>query len=77
MRKIIRFIDRIDEHEGVLMDMEYTRDENSIAHIVDLRIHNIINGIVGELVEVSPVIKVAFAANLLSFLEGENEEKEQ
>lgn len=71
MKQLIRFIDLRTEDEGVLVDMEYV-EENGEFKVLDLnslKFYNILNGTVGELVEVGIVIKLAFAAYLIKALE--------
>lgn len=67
MKNIIRLIDLHSEDEGTLIDMEYTDDEG--IKLVDLRTHVISKGTVGQLIEVDPLIKIAFASYLIKFLE--------
>jgi len=69
---IVRFIDLASETDGVLVDMEYTNDNGQI-NFVDLRIHNIINGTVGQLVEAPIGIKLGFVMYLINFLENEQQ----
>lgn len=66
-------IDMYDSQTGVLVDMEY-KLVNGIEVCLNLKIFNIINNVVGKLLEnIDPSIKIAFAANLLSILQ-ENKE---
>lgn len=68
-----RMIDMYDSQTGVLVDMEYDL-VNGNEVFLNLKIFNIINNVVGELLEnIDPMIKIAFAANLLSILQ-ENKE---
>lgn len=66
-------IDMYDSQTGVLVDMEYDLvDGNEV--FLNLKIFNIINNVVGRLLEnIDPLIKIAFTANLLSILQ-ENRE---
>ena len=68
-----RMIDMYDSQTGVLVDMEYDLvDGNEV--FLNLKIFNIINNVVGRLLEnIDPLIKIAFTANLLSILQ-ENRE---
>lgn len=68
-----RMIDMYDSQTGVLVDMEYDL-VNGNEVFLNLKIFNIINNVVGKLLEnIDPSIKIAFAANLLSILQ-ENKE---
>ena len=60
---------------GVLIDMEYEIIDG-VEKIIDVSIRNIINNIVGEIVEPSnPLYKLAFATNFLTMLEQERNKK--
>lgn len=76
MKHIFRMIDLQDSvsNDGVLVDMEYEIVDGE-EKVVDIYIHNIINNIVGEEVDVSPVIKLAFAANILQILKQQREQE--
>lgn len=67
--KIFRLIDIIDDDKtGVLVDMEYTEDEESID-INSLSIHNIIEGVVGPVLEEVPVVvTAAFCESIINIL---------
>jgi len=67
--KIFRLIDIMDDGEtGVLVDMEYTEDEESIG-IISLSIHNIIKGVVGSVLEEVPVVvAAAFCESIINIL---------
>jgi hypothetical protein len=75
MKNTIRFIDvdPEDPNSGTLVDMDYTIEEDS-HKILDLRIHSIIDGTVGELAEVDPIVKLAFAGYFLKFLESNKQD---
>jgi len=67
--KIFRLIDIIDDDKtGILVDMEYTEDEESID-IISLSIHNIIKGVVGSVLEEVPVVvAAAFCESIINIL---------
>jgi len=66
--KIFRLIDIIDDKTGILVDMEYTEDEESID-IISLSIHNIIKGVVGPVLEEVPVVvAAAFCESIINIL---------
>lgn len=68
-----RMTDMYDSQTGILVDMEYDL-VNGNEVFLNLKIFNIINNVVGKLLEnIDPSIKIAFAANLLSILQ-ENKE---
>tara|TARA_R110000868_G_scaffold399713_1_gene673682 strand:- start:284 stop:511 length:228 start_codon:yes stop_codon:yes gene_type:complete len=73
---IFRWIDLQGTKDGVLVDLFYKFVDGS-EYIIDLQVHNIINNVVGEVLEdLSPMIKIAFSANILQLLEREkNKEK--
>jgi len=62
------------EGEAGLMDLFYDRDENNEFRCLDLKVYSIINGIVGDLMELNIVLKLAIARNLLEILK-KNENK--
>ena len=62
------------EGEAGLMDLFYDRDENNELRCLDLKVYSIINGIVGDLMELNIVLKLAIARNLLEILK-KNENK--
>jgi hypothetical protein len=69
-------IDMYDASNGVLIDMEY-EIINGLERVVNLNTHNIINKVVGEVIELAnPMYKIAFASNFLKLLEQERN-KEQ
>jgi len=76
MKNTIRFIDVDPENptSGALVDMDYFLDENSQHKILDLRIHSILDGTVGELADVDPIMKLAFAGYFLKFLESNKQD---
>jgi hypothetical protein len=64
-------IDMQDSKDGVLVDMEY-EIVDGLEKVIDISIRNIINNIVGEVVQLAnPMYKLAFASNFLSLLEKE------
>ena len=68
---IFRMIDMHDTKDGVLIDMKY-KIVDGLEKVIDINIRNIINNIVGEVLELTnPMYKLAFAANFLSLLEQE------
>jgi hypothetical protein len=68
-------IDMQDAETGVLVDMEY-KMVNGLEKVIAVNVRNIINNIVGEVLELSnPMYKLAFAANMLSLLEQERKEQ--
>lgn len=68
---IFRMIDMHDDETGVLIDMKY-EIVDGLEKVIDINIRNIINNIVGEVLELTnPMYKLAFAANFLSLLEQE------
>jgi len=73
---IFRLIDLQGTSDGVLVDMIYEIVDGS-EYIIDLQVRNIINNVVGEILEdLNPLIKLAFSANALKLLEQErNKEK--
>ncbi len=73
---LFRMIDMYDASNGVLIDMEY-EIINGLERVVNLNTHNIINKVVGEVIELAnPMYKIAFASNFLKLLEQERN-KEQ
>jgi len=72
---LFRMIDMQDAETGVLVDMEY-KMVNGLEKVIAVNVRNIINNIVGEVLELSnPMYKLAFAANMLSLLEQERKEQ--
>ena len=73
---IFRWIDLQGTKDGVLVDLFYKFVDGN-EYIIDLQVHNIINNVIGEVLEdLSPMIKIAFSANILQLLEREkNKEK--
>lgn len=75
MINIFRMIDMHDSKDGVLIDMKY-EIVDGLEKVIDINIRNIINNIVGEVLELTnPMYKLAFAANFLSLLEQERNKK--
>lgn len=71
MTHIFRMIDMQDSEDGVLVDMKY-EIVDGLEKVIDINIRNIINNIVGEVLEfANPMYKLAFASNFLSILEQE------
>lgn len=72
---LFRMIDMHDKANGVLIDMKY-EIVDGLEKVIDISIRNIINNIVGEIIELAnPIYKIAFASNFLSLLEQERKEK--
>jgi len=73
---IFRWIDLQGTSDGVLVDLFY-KFVNGDEYIIDLQVRNIINNVVGEILEdINPMIKIVFSAKILSHLEQErNKEK--
>ena len=69
---LFRMIDTYeDTNTGVVIDMKY-EIVDGLEKVIDISIRNIINNIVGEVVQLAnPMYKLAFAANFLSLLEQE------
>ena len=66
---LFRMIDMHDKANGVLIDMKY-EIVDGLEKVIDISIRNIINNIVGEIIELAnPIYKIAFASNFLSLLE--------
>ena len=75
MTHIFRMIDMQDTEDGVLVDMKY-EIVDGLEKVIDINIRNIINNIVGEVLELTnPMYKIAFAANMLTLLEQERNKK--
>ena len=62
------------EGEVGLMDLFYDKNESNELRCLDLKVYSIINGIVGDLMELNIVLKLAIARNLLEILK-KNENK--
>ncbi len=73
---LFRMIDIQDaSNTGVLVDMEYEIIDG-VEKVIDISVRNIINNIVGEIVELgNPMYKLAFATNFLTLLEQERNKK--
>lgn len=72
---LFRMIDMHDLENGVLIDMRY-EIVDGLEKVIDINIRNIINNIVGEIVEMAnPMYKIAFASNFLTLLEQERNKK--
>ena len=75
MSNIFRMIDMQEGDQGVLIDMKY-EIVDGLEKVIDINIRNIINNIVGEVLELTnPMYKIAFAANMLTLLEQERNKK--
>ena len=71
MIHLFRMIDMQDSEDGVLVDMRY-EIVDGLEKVIDISIRNIINNIVGDVVQLAnPMYKLAFASNFLSLLEQE------
>lgn len=76
MMHLFRMIDMYGSKNGVVIDMEY-EIVDGFEKVIDINIRNIINNIVGEIIEMAnPMYKLAFASNFLKLLEQERN-KEQ
>ena len=62
--------------EGALIDFEYTQDKEKNFKCVDVRIHYIINNVVGEKMPINIIDKLVIAKEMLRYLENEKS-KEQ
>ena len=74
---IFRMVDMHEEEtgNGILVDMIY-EIVDGIEKVIDVKIYEIINSIVTGIVpQVSPILKVAFAGNMLKLLEIERNKK--
>jgi hypothetical protein len=68
-------IDMYGASNGVLIDMEYEIVDGE-EKVIDISMRNIINNIVGEIIEMAnPMYKIAFASNFLTILEQERNKK--
>lgn len=69
-------IDMYDSQTGVVVDMEYDL-VNGKEVVLNLKIFNVINNLVGKLVEnIEPAIKLAFATNFIYILQENRENKD-
>jgi hypothetical protein len=60
-----------DTNTGVIIDMKYEIIDG-IEKVIDINVRNIINNVVGEVIQLSnPIYKLAFASNFLKILEQE------
>jgi hypothetical protein len=74
---IFRMVDMHAEEtgSGILVDMIY-EIVDGIESVIEIKIYEIINSIVTGIVpQVSPIVKLAFASNMLKLLEIERNEK--
>ena len=68
---LFRMIDMYGSKNGVVIDMEY-EIVDGLEKVIDINVRNIINNIVGEIIEIAnPFYKIAFASNFLGILEQE------
>ena len=69
---LFRMIDTYDDtNTGVIIDMKYEIIDG-IEKVIDINVRNIINNVVGEVIQLSnPIYKLAFASNFLKILEQE------
>ena len=69
---LFRMIDTYDDtNTGVIIDMKYEIIDG-IEKVIDINVRNIINNVVGEVIQLSnPMYKLAFASNFLKILEQE------
>ena len=74
MTYILRLVDiaHPDQPDGLLIDLLYNYDDENNILVEDVKAYNIINNEVGQLVDISPVVKLAFTAKLLQILESEH-----
>lgn len=71
MMHLFRMIDMYGSKNGVVIDMEY-EIVDGFEKVIDINIRNIINNVVGEIIEMAnPMYKLAFASNFLKLLEQE------
>ncbi len=71
MIHLFRMIDMQTSQDGVLVDMRY-EIVDGLEKVIDISIRNIINNIVGDIVQLAnPMYKLVFASNFLSLLEQE------
>ena len=57
--------------EGALIDFEYTEDEEKNFKCVDVRVHAIINNVVGRKMPINIIDKLVIAKEMLRYLEHE------
>ena len=62
------------EGEVGLMDLFYDKNESNELRCLDLKVYSIVNNIVGDIMELNIVLKLAIAKNLLEILK-KNENK--
>jgi len=62
--------------EGALIDFEYTHDNEKNFKCVDVRVHAIINSVVGKKMPINIIDKLVIANEMLRYLESEKN-KEQ
>ena len=62
------------EGEVGLMDLFYDKNESNELRCLDLKVYSIVNNIVGDVMELNIVLKLAIAKNLLEILK-KNENK--
>jgi hypothetical protein len=66
--KILRCIDTTHPGEGALIDFEYTQDEEKNFKCVDVRIHSIINSVVGEKMTINIIDKLVVSNQMIQYL---------
>jgi len=64
-----------EPNEGALIDFEYTQDEEKNFKCVDVRVHAIINSVVGKKMPINIIDKLVIAKEMLRYLESEKESK--
>ena len=62
--------------DGTVIDFEYTQDEEKNFKCVDVRVHAIINNMVGKKMPINIVDKLIIAREMLRYLESENIKQE-
>jgi len=68
---IFRMVDMHEEEpdNGILVDMIY-EIVDGVERALEIKIYNILNNVVTSIVQhVSPIVKLAFASNMLQLLE--------
>ena len=57
--------------EGALIDFEYTQDAEKNFKCVDVRVHAIINSVIGDSMPINIIDKLVIAKEMLRYLEHE------
>lgn len=76
---ILRHIDMAygkQPDEGTLVDFEYTQDEEKNFKWVDVRLHTIVNNVVGEKLDINIINKLTIVKKMLEYLEYEKNKKQ-